>query len=139
MSDPQILVVPRSIWEEMRKQVSRLAPEEACGMLAGRAAAVDRVLPVTNRVHSPSRFEMDPQEQVNAFLEIEAAGLDLLAIYHSHPLGPPFPSPTDQEEFLYPGVLYLIWSPAGAHREGWGARMFSLDGGTVGAVAVEVR
>lgn len=139
MNGPQKLVIPRFIWEEMRKQVSRLAPEEACGMLAGRVAVVERVLPVTNSLHSPSRFEMDPQEQVNGFLEIEAAGLELLAIYHSHPLGPPFPSPSDQEEFLYPGVLYLIWSPAGVSLEGWGARVFSLDGGTVSEIIIEVR
>ena len=32
----------------------------------------------------------------------------LLAIYHSHPNGPEYPSPTDLEEDYYPDVIKLI-------------------------------
>ena len=51
---------------------------------------------------------MDAQEQLNAFLEMDEQGLDLLAIYHSHPDGINRPSPQDLKEFHYPGVVSLI-------------------------------
>jgi proteasome lid subunit RPN8/RPN11 len=123
------LTIPLTAWQSMREEAARWSPEEACGLIAGRPPGqVERVFPVTNRLHSPSRFEMDPREQLRAFIEIEAAGLALLAIYHSHPLGPAQPSPTDQAEFAYPGVAYLIWTPEQpAPPQIWNARCFSLD------------
>ena len=83
-------------------------------------------LPITNELHSPVRFRMDPAEQLQAFLQFESQGLDLLAIYHSHPNGPPHPSPTDIAEFTYPGVLYLILSPGPS---GWQVREFEFRDG----------
>lgn len=121
----------------MRDQAARWAPEEACGLLAGKTLGqVEKVFPVANRLHSPSRFEMDPREQLRAFIDIEAAGLELCAIYHSHPLGPAAPSPTDLTEFAYPGVVYLIWAPEQPGPSPvWDARGFLLDD----RVVIEIR
>jgi proteasome lid subunit RPN8/RPN11 len=52
---------------------------------------------------------MEPGEQLKAMLAIEEAGEELLAIYHSHPGGPAWPSPSDVAEAAYPGVIHLIW------------------------------
>ena len=93
----------------MLAEVNQKAPEEACGLIAGQGNKVESVYAVTNSLHSPYRFRMDAQEQVNAFLEIERRGWELQAIFHSHPAGPATPSPTDLNEFAYPGVVYLIW------------------------------
>ncbi len=124
----------------MRDEVARWAPEEACGLLAGIAPGqVERVFAVTNRLHSPSRFEMEPQEQLRAFLDIEAAGLELLAIYHSHPTGPAHPSPTDLEEFAYPGVAYLILAPEVTGTSPiWNARGFVIKRDDYHEVTVNV-
>ena len=73
-----------------------------------------QVLAVENSLHSPVRFQMNPAGQLWAFEQIEAAGWLLLAIFHSHPRGPKFPSTTDIAEFYYPGTLVLIASPAEA-------------------------
>jgi proteasome lid subunit RPN8/RPN11 len=128
--DPiQGLTIPLTIWHVMRDDVVRWAPEEACGLLAGQASGqIERIFPITNRLHSPSRFEMEPREQLRAFLDIESAGLVLCCIYHSHPAGPDHPSPTDLVEFAYPGVIYLIWAPElpGAPPQ-WNARAFTID------------
>jgi proteasome lid subunit RPN8/RPN11 len=133
MSPIPLLTIPLAAWQAVREEAVRWTPEEACGLLAGQPSGlVERAIPVTNRLHSPSRFEMEPQEQLRAFLEIEAAGLVLLAIYHSHPLGPSHPSPTDQAEFAYPGVAYLIWTPdQPIPPQMWNARCFSMDGGLI--------
>ncbi len=117
-------------WDRMRDHVDRCSPEEACGLLAGKGDEVSHVLPISNQDHSATRFRMDPVEQLQAFNWIEAGGLDLLGIYHSHPAGPdaaspgnPVPSATDIADAAYP-VVYLIWSRPDAQ---WQVRAFLIQ------------
>ncbi len=107
----------------MRSQVQSCLPEEACGLLAGTAGTVHRVIPILNAARSPVRFRMDPREQLAALQQIDADGLDLLGIFHSHPSGPEAPSPTDIAEAAYSGV-YVIWSRV---RGLWQARAYWLE------------
>ena len=116
--------------------VSRWQPEEACGLLAGRGAQVERVYLVENARHSLTDYRMDPAQQVSAMLAIERAGLELIGIFHSHPAGPPRPSATDVDRAYYPEVVYLIVAPAGAR--GWLMRGFRIEAGQVNEVPVEV-
>ncbi len=85
-------------------------PDECCGLLAGRNGRVERVLRGTNVDHSPYTYLMDPREQLEAFKAMEAEGLDLMAIYHSHTHSPAYPSETDVAKAYYPDALYLIVS-----------------------------
>jgi proteasome lid subunit RPN8/RPN11 len=101
--------ISRSHYEIMLADVSRRAPEEACGIIAGNNRRTSRVYVVPNALHSPTAFRMDAQKQIEAFLEMEKDNQEMLAIYHSHPTGPEIPSETDKTEFAYPGVLTLIW------------------------------
>ena len=57
-----------------------------------------------------TRYEIDPREQLKAFRAIDAAGEELVAIYHSHPVSQPYPSPTDRAEAHYPDALYILVS-----------------------------
>jgi proteasome lid subunit RPN8/RPN11 len=57
-----------------------------------------------------TRYVIDPREQLRAFRAIDAAGEDLLGIYHSHPVSQPFPSPTDRAEAHYPDAFYVLVS-----------------------------
>lgn len=99
-------------------------PEEACGLLGGRGESVSVVIPVTNHLHSPVRFRMDPNELLRALERLDAEGLDLLGIFHSHPRGPAMPSETDLLEYAYPDSLMLIVSPVG---EDWQLRAFEIN------------
>jgi proteasome lid subunit RPN8/RPN11 len=98
----------------MRLEVERHTPEEACGLLIGRKngfnAMTVHTIPVTNILHSPTRFRLDGREQVEVFNQMEKEELELVGIYHSHPLGPPGPSEIDIKEAYYPEVVHLIWS-----------------------------
>lgn len=85
-------------------------PLEGCGLLAGQGRRITHLYAVTNRLASPTAFEMEPVEQLQAMLHIEAAGQTLLAIYHSHPTGPERPSATDIARAAYPDTLQLIVS-----------------------------
>lgn len=93
----------------------RAAPAEACGILAGRGGAVRRVYPLRNVAETPlTRFLADPTEQLRAFNDLESRGLELMAVYHSHPASPPVPSETDVGMAFYPDALHVIVSLAGA-------------------------
>lgn len=110
----------------MLEHVQRCLPEEACGVLGGHASEVEVVIPVENVEHSPVRYRMDPQEQVRALLSLEDRGMDLVGIFHSHPLGPAGFSPTDFDEASYPEAAYLVWSQS---RGTWICRAFRIDEG----------
>jgi len=97
-------------WKEMFLDIQERHSEEACGMIAGVVETSCAVFPVTNILHSPARFLMDPEEQLKVFNYIEEQKWDLLAIYHSHLRGPASPSPIDIVEANYPEALSLIWS-----------------------------
>ena len=112
MDDVGELIIPVEIWLAMQGEVDRWAPEEACGLLAGTGRVVQAIFPISNLLHSSTGFRMDPQQQVRAFIEIEQAGMELIAIYHSHPTGSLQPSQTDLAEFAYPGVAAIIWGSA---------------------------
>jgi proteasome lid subunit RPN8/RPN11 len=53
---------------------------------------------------------MEPEEQFKIVKDIRAAGLDMLAIYHSHPQTPARLSAEDVRLAITPGVTYVIVS-----------------------------
>jgi proteasome lid subunit RPN8/RPN11 len=96
-------------WLQMEEDIIAKAPEEACGIILGEDNQSRIIIPITNILHSPTRFRMEPKEQLAAFLLAEEKGLEIMGIYHSHPQGIDKPSITDLEELTYPEIFYLIW------------------------------
>lgn len=97
-------------WAQMLAHLRQVAPQEGCGFLAGVAGRVTAVYPVPNQLASPTAFQMEPQAQIRALLEMEKQGWDLLAIYHSHPASAAVPSPTDIAQAHYPTAALFIVS-----------------------------
>jgi proteasome lid subunit RPN8/RPN11 len=121
----------------MVAHVQQSLPNEGCGLLGGPPGQVERVYCVPNVYHSPVAYLMDPAAQVEAMIELERAGLEVVGIFHSHPAGPPVPSATDAAQALYPESVYVILSPGGA--DGWQMRGFEIAGGRVREVALDIR
>lgn len=96
----------------MIAHVTSLYPEEACGLVGGQDGRAARLYPVENALHSPTAFEMEPLQQIRAMLALEGEGLELLAIYHSHPKGPARPSTSDVAQAYYPDTAQIIISLA---------------------------
>lgn len=85
-------------------------PLEDCGLMAGKNNYVQRIYPITNKLASSYAYEMEPLELLEAIMDLEDDGLELLAIYHSHPAGPEIPSAIDVAQAYYPESAYVIVS-----------------------------
>jgi [CysO sulfur-carrier protein]-S-L-cysteine hydrolase len=75
-------------------------PNECCGLLAGTIGAdgiarIERRFAMVNALASPTEFEWEPKNHFAAVRELRRLGLDMLAIYHSHPTTHPVPSRKD--------------------------------------------
>lgn len=99
-----VLTLSGADLETILEHCRRELPNEACGILGGRAGRVQSVHPVTSVRPSPSRFAMDPTGQFRALEELGRSGRDVVGIYHSHPGGPAAPSSVDLEDACWPGT-----------------------------------
>jgi proteasome lid subunit RPN8/RPN11 len=85
-------------------------PDEVCGLVAGRGDVATAAYPGHNISPTPAdTYELD-HDTLARMIDFEDAGLELVAIYHSHPHGPDRPSPTDIASATYPDSVHLIVS-----------------------------
>ena len=100
----------------MLAQAAAELPNECCGLLAGLleqpAARVTRRYPLVNAAASPKEYTSDPRSMFEAVRDMHRHGLEILAIYHSHPTSEPVPSRTDLERNYSADVMSLIISLA---------------------------
>ena len=104
------LEIPTEILQQMVTQAKALAPVEVCGILAGSNGKVEKLYKMTNVDNSCTHYTMEPGEQFSTVKDIRSAGLEMLAIYHSHPETPARPSAEDIKLALTPNVTYVIIS-----------------------------
>jgi proteasome lid subunit RPN8/RPN11 len=85
-------------------------PDEACGLLGGRPeGTAELFVPTTNADASSRTFTIDGPEQVRAERQIEAAGLELIGVVHSHTHTDAYPSPTDVDKASNPFLVDWRW------------------------------
>lgn len=96
--------------DELIDHSQKEAPNEACGILAGKQEKVEKVYPMANTDKSPKTFFMEPKEQLKAMKEIRNSGQELIGIYHSHLETEAYPSAHDVELAYYPDASYVIVS-----------------------------
>lgn len=127
------LNLQRIHWQMMLDHITERDSEEVCGLVAGVDQTSRGVFPVTNILHSPVRYRMDPEQQLKYFNQIDKYDWEILAIYHSHPQGLERPSAIDIAEASYPGVIYLIWSQTNGE---WNCQGYLIDKGLVEKVEI---
>jgi [CysO sulfur-carrier protein]-S-L-cysteine hydrolase len=111
-------------------------PNEACGLIGGSNGSATKLFRMANAERSPVIYRMDPAEQLRVFNEIDADGLDLVAIYHSHTRSAAYPSSTDVSLAYYPEAVYLIVSLANMDKPE--LRGFRIQDGKVTEIDLEV-
>src|ERR687885_388437 len=111
-------------------------PNECCGMIAVRDGVAVSVHEAENVAASPLRFEVDGLEVHGTIEQIEDAGGELGAIYHSHTRSEPVPSQTDINFAAgWPGVQWVI---VGVRRGSEpDVRCFQIEDGRVSEVELE--
>lgn len=109
MSQPQ-LRLPQPLVDAIIAHARAGKPEEVCGLVRGRSGQATEIRPARNV--APNRIT-DYAVESSALLaqvEWEDAGDELIAIYHSHPQDPAYPSASDAIQAYYPDSVYLICS-----------------------------
>jgi proteasome lid subunit RPN8/RPN11 len=107
-----VFVLERKYADEIIAQAREEAPNECCGVLAGRDGRVEKLFRAVNAEKSPYRYNVDPRDLLRIYRECDAKGWDFLAIYHSHTHTEAFPSPTDVRLAAWPDSTYIIVSLA---------------------------
>lgn len=103
------ILIGAQLVDEMISHAYACHPEESCGLLAGRGdGAVRKVFPTTNILHSSTNYTIDPKQHLAAIRESEAADMEIVGVFHSHPHTVGYPSATDISLAPEPGWLYVL-------------------------------
>ncbi len=109
MSDP-IFQLTQAVYEKIVSHAREGKPQEVCGILRGQGRCAFEAVRAHNLAPDPIHdYEVDPQTLLLQF-EFEPAGDEMVAIYHSHPVSPAYPSASDAWSAHYPDCTYLICS-----------------------------
>jgi len=122
--------------DEIVAQARAEAPKECCGMIGGADGEAATLYRAANAEASPLRYSLDPRDQFRIMEQMEAAGEELLAIYHSHTASPAYPSQTDVNLAAYPDAVYVIVSLQDAERPD--LRGFRIRDREIGEVELDV-
>ncbi len=101
------------MWEKVLAKCLEGAPLEACGLIGGRGgdpAVASRVYPATNAAASARVYTVEPRDLLRADRDEEAAGGELIGVWHSHTHTEAWPSPTDVAAAPDPDWHYLVVS-----------------------------
>ncbi|MFN8159479.1 MAG: M67 family metallopeptidase [Solirubrobacterales bacterium] len=127
---------PASLVEEMVAHAREDAPNECCGMVGGADGEASTVYRATNAEASPLRYSIAAAEQFRLLREIEEAGEELVAIYHSHTRSAAYPSQTDVNLAGWPDAVYVIVSLSDS--EAPDVRGFWIRDGAIAEAPLEV-
>lgn len=99
-------------FQELLEIAKNALPNESCAFLLGEhdnGVKVSAILPMRNADESPVTFSIDPLELLNAYSLAESKGMEIAAIFHSHP-AKASPSSTDRKYMQINPIAWLIYS-----------------------------
>ncbi len=103
--------IPRKLATQLLHIAQQSPDHEICGLVSANNGIPVKCYPIANIAEqSEIRFELDPEQQINAMREMRESREEFFAIYHSHPSAPATPSATDIQMANYDEALYLIIS-----------------------------
>ena len=98
---------------DLMKLAADSLPLEACALLVGKISndhvMVSEVIIASNADKSQVSFSIEPKELLDAYSKAESMGLEIVAIFHSHP-APAKPSSTDVKYMEINPIPWLILS-----------------------------
>ena len=103
--------ISRDAMEAIRTHGAEGYPHEVCGIMVGPGddGTVTEVKRARNIIvaRARDRYEIDPRDHIRIQREADAAGLDIIGYYHSHPDHPAQASQFDTDR-AWAGYVYVI-------------------------------
>jgi len=127
--------IKKNIIDKIIAHAQKGAPIEVCGYLASQNGVINRHFELTNIDESEEHFSFDPKEQFVAVKAAREEGLDLGAVYHSHPATPARPSQEDIRLAYDPQISYVIVSLADGQAD---VKSFKIKDGQVTPEDIEI-
>lgn len=93
--------IEKQAWEEMIAHAREAYPNECCGAMLGTAENGNKVVKVALRLENAyegeqrNRYEVRPEDLLEADRQARRQGMDLVGIFHSHPDADAYFSQTD--------------------------------------------
>ena len=135
MESESAMKITKNALEAITAHAKKESPIEACGYLAQEGCIITRHYELANIDRSPEHFSFDPKEQFAVFRDARSNGLEIRAVYHSHPAAPARPSAEDIKLAFDPDLSYVIVSLAGGKAD---ARSFKIKNAKVEQEVLEV-
>ena len=131
--------INRPAFEAIQAHGSEGYPDEICGLMLGNDHVVTDVRRARNIIveRSRDRYEIDPLDQIRIQREADAAGLDVIGYYHSHPDHPAQASRFDTER-AWAGYVYVIVSIEKGKPVDANAFVADADGGPFHSEPLEI-
>lgn len=107
-----MLTISRELVDRIIAHATADHPDEACGVIAGRAGVPERFVPMENAERSPTFYRFDSMEQFRVWREMDDNDEEPVVIYHSHTATEAYPSRTDVTYASEPGAHYVLYSTA---------------------------
>jgi [CysO sulfur-carrier protein]-S-L-cysteine hydrolase len=123
-----VMMIPGNVMKQILAQARRDVPIETCGYLIGMDGYITQCIPIRNDDQAEDHFTFDAEEQLAAIECAEREGLDIIALYHSHPKGDAWPSAEDVKLAFDPLILYVIIGLTGTQES---VRAFHIIGGKI--------
>ncbi len=104
------LVLDPSYIDEMIAHARADAPNECCGIIAGKDGRPMRLYRAINAEASPYRYSVDAKDLLRIHRDADSNDWEFLVIYHSHTHTEAYPSPTDVRLATWPDAYYVLVS-----------------------------
>jgi len=129
------LVLDQQYIDEMIAHARADAPNECCGIIAGKDGRPMRLYRAINAEASPYRYSVDAKDLLRIHRDADSNGWEFLVIYHSHTHTEAYPSPTDVRLATWPDAYYVLVS---LMEERPVVRAFRIEDGTITEEPIEL-
>ncbi|MSQ15208.1 MAG: M67 family peptidase [Dehalococcoidia bacterium] len=102
--------IEKKFADEMIAHAIEDAPNECCGIIAGKDGKVTQVYRAINAHLSPYSYTIDTKDLLRIDGEISDREWEWIGIYHSHTFTEAYPSATDINLAFLPNLLYFLVS-----------------------------
>ena len=107
-----MLRIEQDLYDAIVAHAKKDHPDEACGVITGPEGSdvPARFVPMVNAAGSPTFYELDPQDLLALYKEMDARDEEPVVIYHSHTATEAYPSRTDIGLAMEPNAHYVLVS-----------------------------